>query len=47
MSEPKRSKRFKPGAMMDRLVPVVLALLALALAAVIVILILSLLGMIP
>ncbi|MEW6286807.1 MAG: hypothetical protein AB1509_11320 [Chloroflexota bacterium] len=42
MPEPNRSKRFKPGAVTDRLVPIVLVLLALALLAVIVIVLLSL-----
>jgi hypothetical protein len=47
MPDPKRSKRFKPNAIMDKIIPVVLALLALALLAVIVIIILSLMGAIP
>lgn len=42
MPEPKPSKRFKPNAIMEKLVPAVLALLALTLLAVIVIVILSL-----
>ena len=47
MPDPKHSKRFKPGAIMDKIVPVVLVLLALGLLAVIVIIILSLMGIIP
>jgi hypothetical protein len=47
MRESRQSKRFKPNAIMDKLVPVVLILLALALLAVIVIVALSLAGIIP
>lgn len=47
MPDSKRSKRFKPNAIAEKIVPVVLALLVLALLAVIVIIVLSLMGVIP
>ena len=47
MPNPKHSKRFKPNAITDKIVPVVLVLLVLALLAVIVIIVLSLMGVIP
>jgi uncharacterized membrane protein len=45
MSRP--SKRFNPGRWMERLVPVLLALLALGLLATLVIIALAVLGVIP
>ncbi len=47
MPDPKHSKRFKPGAVMDKVIPAVLILLVLGLAAVIVLVILSLIDAIP
>ena len=41
------SKKFNPGRWMERLVPVLLALLAIGLLATIVIIILAVLGIIP
>jgi len=47
MTEPRRSKRFSPSAVTEKLIPVLLAVLLLSLLAVIVIVALSLLGVIP
>ena len=47
MSELRRSKRFFPSVMTEKLVPVFLAVLLLVLLAVIVIVVLSLIGATP
>lgn len=46
-SQGKRSKRFIPGKWMERLVPVLLALLLVALVATVLVVVLSVLGLIP
>jgi hypothetical protein len=47
MDSKRPSKRFKPSAWTERLVPLLLALLALALLATLVIVVLAMLGMTP
>jgi len=47
MAGKRSSKRFTPSAWMDRLVPLLLALLAIALLATVVVVLLSLLGVTP
>ena len=47
MTSKRPSKRFKPSAWTERLVPLLLAVLALALLAILVIVILAMLGVTP
>lgn len=47
MSESRRSKRFRPSSVTEKLVPVFLVVLLLILLAVLVIVVLALLGVIP
>lgn len=47
MSESRRSKRFHPSSVTEKLVPILLTVLLLALLAVLVIVALALLGVIP
>lgn len=47
MDSKRPSKRFKPSALTERLVPLVLVLLALALLATLVIVVLAVLGVTP
>ncbi|HEY5670792.1 MAG TPA: hypothetical protein VIS10_12405 [Anaerolineales bacterium] len=47
MTDKRPSKRFKPTTWMERLVPLLLGLLALALLAVFVVVVLAVLGLTP